>query len=453
MHILQVNTDEAGGGASAIARRLHEGLRARGHQSWIAVRVKSSEDPDVLPINNDLYRDRWAQMCIRAARLLNPLRGKFRGPGRLHAWLSLAVASPRRYWNIRSGREDFDYPATPHLLNLTPAFPDILHLHNLHGDFFDLRVLPEFCRRIPVFMTLHDPWLLSGHCAHSFDCERWKTGCGACPGLTFYPEIRNDATAFNWRRKAQIYAASRLYVATPSRWLMNRVAQSMLFPGVQEARVIPNGVDLSVFHPSRKSALRSRLGLSRDSQVVLYVAAGGRSNPFKDFITMRHAAELCAQATSHSNIVFIGLGEDGPVERIGSSEFRYVPYQLNKYEVAAYYQAADVYVHSAKVDTFPSTVLEAMACGTPVVATRVGGVSEQVADGKTGFLVPPADVVAMANAILCLLGDNQLRREMSAQGAELAASQFGLDRMVDSYLDWYHEIIDHNASSYVAATA
>ena len=110
---------------------------------------------------------------------------------------------------------------------------------------------------MPTVLTLHDAWLLSGHCAHSFDCERWKTGCGECPDLTIEPAIRRDATADNWVRKRDIYARSRLYVATPSPWLMGRVEQSMLAPAVEQARVIPNGVDLSVFRPADKRSIRA----------------------------------------------------------------------------------------------------------------------------------------------------------------------------------------------------
>jgi glycosyltransferase involved in cell wall biosynthesis len=81
---------------------------------------------------------------------------------------------------------------------------------------------------------------------------------------------------------------------------------------------------------------------------------------------------------SQRPLVFVALGEDAPAERIGAAEIRFVPYQKDPAVVARYYQAADIYIHSARADTFPNTVLEALACGTPVVATAVGGIPEQV---------------------------------------------------------------------------
>src|SRR5439155_11546406 len=122
-----------------------------------------------------------------------------------------------------------------------PQRPDLVHCHNLHAKYFDLRVLPWLSRQVPVVLTLHDAWMLSGLCCHSFDCERWRTGCGQCPHLTLYPTIYPgipDATHLNWKRKRKIYRRSRLYVATPSRWLMQKVKQSILAPAVIEARVI-----------------------------------------------------------------------------------------------------------------------------------------------------------------------------------------------------------------------
>jgi len=107
-----------------------------------------------------------------------------------------------------------------------------------------------------------------------------------------------------------------------------------------------------------------------------------------------------------------------------------------------YYQAADIYVHPARAETFPTTVLEALACGTPVVASRVGGIPEQVVEGKTGFLVSVGDAREMAGRILGLLADGDLRQEIGRLAAEDAARRFGLERMVKGYLDAYQEILE-----------
>ena len=324
------------------------------------------------------------------------------------------------------------------MLKLTEESPTILHCHNLHGGYFDLRALPALSTTIPTILTLHDAWLLSGHCAHSFECGRWEIGCGNCPDLTIYPSVRRDSTAFNWRRKARIFKESRLHVATPSQWLMDRVGRSMLAP-VLEGRVIPNGVDLTVFQPADQRSVRAGLDIPPDARVLVFAAHGLQGNRWKDFATLRAALGILSERTDR-RILFYGIGAEAPTEHMGHIELRFVSHHDQPSAIAAYYQAADVYVHSAKVDTFPTSVLEALACGNPVVGTAVGGIPEQVEDGRTGYLTSPGDPWSMADAILRLLNDDQTREAMAVAAAADARARFDLKRQASAYLEWYREL-------------
>jgi glycosyltransferase involved in cell wall biosynthesis len=359
------------------------------------------------------------------------------------------------------GLEDMYSPGTRKLLALQPQLPDIVHCHNLHGNYFDLRQLPALSRRVPVILTLHDTWMLAGHCAYSFDCERWKSGCGNCPDLSIYPAVTRDATAINWRRKQKIYAASRLYVATPSRWLMEKAGESMLMPGVVESRVIPYGIDLKIFHPGDAAASRSLLGIPHDAGVLLFAANGARKNIFKDYETIRSAVSLVAGKLRGERIVFLALGDSGTGEEremIGDIEIRYVPYVKDARTMAHYYRAADLFLHAAKADNFPNAILEALACGTPVIGTAVGGIPEQIrgahgivngpatlnahgAEDATGALVPAGDSRSMADAVIALLADRGLRRQLSHNASRDASVRFDIERQVNDYLEWFREIL------------
>jgi glycosyltransferase involved in cell wall biosynthesis len=433
--VLQVNTRDSRGGAEQVALNLHHAFTRRGVRSYLAVGDRSSEDPAVIPLTMSEGRPAW-----------------YRG------WRTFAdrAGGTKRVFDELRGAESFHYPATYRLPTLAPGVPDILHAHNLHGGYFDLRALPWLSERLPVVLSLHDAWLLSGHCSHSFDCDRWRTGCGNCPDLSIYPAIRRDRTAQNWARKQGIYAGSRLFVATPCRWLMDRVDASMLDPAIIERRVIPNGVDLSVFRPADRSAARAALGIPAHSRVLLFVASGVRHNPFKDYERLRAAVGRIAEQTG-DDVLFLALGESSPPERVGRAQIRFVPFEAAQSRVAQYYHAADLYLHAARADTFPNSVLEALACGTPVIATAVGGIPEQVrsvdpvpaagparipaAPEPTGVLVGPEDAIAISDAALRLLADDELRGRVGENAVHDARRRFDLELQCDTWLDWYESIL------------
>jgi glycosyltransferase involved in cell wall biosynthesis len=455
MRILQVSPRESGGGAENVAMALHRGYLAAGHEATLAVKRKAAggpwaDDPSVVAIPNDAARGPWARAWMRLDRAALSLPPAARRTRSVLRHVSHAVGRPGRVLAELRGHEDFDAPATARLLDLPPRRPDVLHCHNLTGGYFDLRALPALSSHVPVVLTMHDAWLLSGHCAHSFDCERWRTGCGHCPYLGTHPAVRRDATAFNWRLKADVYRRSRLYLAGPSRWMVDRALESMLAAGLAEpgeagARVIPNGIDVSIFRPGDRAAARAALGLPADAGVLLFVAAGVAGNPFKDFATLKEALARLGRAdppVRRQPLVLLGIGSDAPAERLGAAEVRYVPWVRDAAALATYYQAADAYLHAARAESFGLVVAEAMACGTPAVATAVGGIPEQIDHGRNGWLVPPGDAGAIAAHVRRLLEDDALRRDAGARAAADTRRRFDVRRQVAAYLDWFAEVLD-----------
>jgi len=457
LRILLVNTADLGGGAERSAWNLLDAYTARGHTSWMAVGTKRTDDARVALLPNESRRSRWAKVLQEQDARLESMESQIRGVSRLRS-LFRFIGEPRRWTDLERGYEDFHFPGTWQLLELF-GVPDIVHCFNLHGSYFDLRALASLSRRLPVIVDLRDAWLLSGHCAHSFDCERWKTGCGGCPDLTIYPAIRRDATAQNWSRKEKIYRRSRLHVVTPSKWLMGKISESMLAPALVTSHVIPTGVDLSVFRPMEKLQAKAALGLNPEATMLLFVGNKVRRNIWKDHATM-HAAVLAAARNSQiKHITFVGLGESAATEWVGNVELRSLPYQRDEEIVARYYQAADIYLHAARADTFPRAVIEALACGTPVVGTAVGGIPEQInglkyfnsgmgselgeytPDDATGALVMAGDVVGMAAAIEKLLDNDALRLRLGYNAHEDACRRFSLQRQVESYLTLYERLI------------
>jgi glycosyltransferase involved in cell wall biosynthesis len=436
MRILQVNTHDRGGGAEGGAWSLFQSYRNRGHASFLAVGRKLTDDQNVLLIPNGQYLPGWTRFWQRISELLIPGPFSFIAkPAR-----GLGILPLGKQWvESRLGRENFNWPGTGDLLDLPPQRPEIVHCHNLHANYFDLRSLPWLSAQVPLILNLHDAWLLSGHCAHSFNCERWKIGCGQCPDLTIYPAISRDATRYNWERKRKIFSKSRLYITTVSHWLAQKVQDSML-QGVS-CQVIPNGIDLNIFHPGDKRSARNQLGIPEHSKVVLYAANGGRYSPWRNFSELE-AALIQVASPEFRDLTLFCVGElNSQQETITNGlhvQFRF--FEKDPDRMALYYQAADVYALPALVESFGKTITEAMACGTPVIATAVGGIPEQIKDGSTGCLVPLSDIGALAEALQRLLGDVDLCKNIGGAAAEYARRHFGLDLQVDNYLNWYSEV-------------
>ena len=245
----------------------------------------------------------------------------------------------------------------------------------------------------------------------------------------------------------------------------------MLAPAIVEARVIPYGVDVSCFCPAEWQTVRTFLGISSDTRVLLFTAHGIQRNMWKDYRTMRTAVTLVAKRLRQP-VLFIALGDRAPTEHIGQARIHFVPYQENPEAVARYYQAADVYMHAARADTFPMTILEALACGTPVVATAVGGIPEQIKalqgmewttkldlhgaslfspEEATGILVPPGDEEAMAAGLQRLLDNEPLRLQLGHNAARDARQRFDLERQAQDYLAWYRHLLDLQDSKIMVA--
>ena len=462
MRVLQINTSDKRGGAARCVNNLHIYFRRKNIQVYSAFGQKFNNDKYFLQIPNEKYKPLFSRILLNVCEQLKILNRYISGTWRLSQLLTY-LAEPHRQLDIWRGIEDFRYPGIWNIFEWLSEKPDIINCHNLHGKYFDLRALPWLSQQFPLFLTLHDAWMLSGHCAHSFDCGRWKTNCSKCPDLSIPPAIKRDAATINWMRKRNIYRRSRLYISTPSRWLMEKVKQSILMEGTAELRIIPHGVDLTVFHPFNKEEARKILNIPTRTKVLLFAANGIRNKIWKDYKLMRRTVSKVAELFPQEKILFIALGEKAPDEKVGSAVVQFIPYQENIETVARYYQSADIYLHGARIDNFPNAVLEALACGAPVVATAVGGIPEQIKGfscsglnidanlnkksikDATGFLIPPGDAEAMSLAVQKIFSNNETQAQLGVNAVRDVKIRFNMEHSADEYIKWYSEVLDRDS--------
>jgi glycosyltransferase involved in cell wall biosynthesis len=434
VNILVLSSSERGGGAEQSAADLAQAYRRRGHRVRMVVgrrRGPPAADLTELPQHDGAAAALWQALEQQLSRR------SFRGQARLLAALRL-TAAPQRLLDWWRGCDLYRNAASFRLAEPQADFvPQAIHAHNLHGDWFDLRALPPLAERLPLIWTLHDGWALSGHCAYGVDCRRWQSGCGACPDLQRAPAIRRDGSAANWRARRTIAAAGQLALATPSHWLAAQVRAS--FWQHHPLRVIANGVDLALFQPGDRAAARQALGLPADAFIVLFnaaYAAGG--NRYKDPTTVAAVLRQLQHRAPDINWLLLAVGHQPPLP--GVERLQRAGYVSDRRQLVRLYQAADVLLHAAHAENHPLVVLEALACGLPVVATAVGGIAEQIDDGVHGFLAPRAAAGRLAGRLIELARQPALQAAQAAAALQRARREFALERQAAAYLDWFAEL-------------
>ena len=316
--------------------------------------------------------------------------------------------------------------------------PDIIHLNNIHGGYFQTNLLPKLSKIAPIVWTFHDMFPITGHCAHSFECEKWKTGCGNCERLDIYPAIKKDRTKFLWNYKKKNFKSANFTIVTPSLWLKKCVEESFLKN--KDVRLIYNGIDLENFQKADKAEARKKLGLPDNKKIVLFSANGGVKNPFKggEFVF-----QALKKLKNRNDILFLNIGGEGKQKSENWLDFGYVKEPKT---MAQLYSASDIYLFPTLADNCPLTAIESLACGLPVVTFETGGVPEIVENNKTGFVVEYKNGEMLTNALSRLLDDDDLRQKMS-ENAVLASKKFSSERMADEYFDLYKELLHYKINS------
>lgn len=251
--------------------------------------------------------------------------------------------------------------------------PDVILMNNIHGYYLNYPMLFDYIKRnnIKVEWTLHDCWAFTGHCAY-FDacgCEKWKTGCHDCEQLTTYPASRlMDNSKWNWKTKKELFTGANVTVVTPCEWLSELVKISFLreYP----IRVIYNGIDTNVFKPT-KSYFKKKNEIEAKKMILGVASEWTERKGLRDFIELDEMLDKKEYV-----IVLVGVSkkqvENLPKDIIALNRTN------NIKELVEIYSAADVYFNPTYEDNFPTTNLEATACGTPVITYDTGGSPESV---------------------------------------------------------------------------
>lgn len=307
--------------------------------------------------------------------------------------------------------------------------PDIIHLHNIHGYYVNYKILFQFLKEYnkPVVWTMHDCWAFTGHCAHyeEIGCYAWQKMCENCVNLNSYPATwssKNVEENFNLK-KEMFSSLENLTIVTPSVWLAKQLNDS--FMQKVHTITINNGIDLNLFKPYKGN--QKELLFGKEKKVVLGVASvWTNSKGLEDFIRLREILD------NEYLICLIGLNKE-QIEKLPDGIVG-IRKTANIEELVRYYSLADVFLNPTYEDTFPTTNIEALACGTPVITYETGGCPESILP-ECGAVVKTGDLEALA----CSLR-KWCEKEKPINECMQRARCFNKDMQYEKYIELYGSI-------------
>ena len=331
-------------------------------------------------------------------------------------------------------REYLIHKKLNHLLEILR--PDIINIHNIHGANWNPLIAAICCKHAPVVWTLHDMWSFTGSCAYSYNCSKFTTGCDSnCPESGKYPVLKPDLIEKAWEdRRDLLNYNPDLIAISPSKWLAEK-AKSGLWKS-HHVEVIPNSIPLEIFKPINRHEARKALNIETTAPILLAIAHNLRDQR-KGIHILIKALELIRAKP----LALVTIGNGNIIYNIENTNFYHLGYVNNEHKKAVIYSAADLVIHPALVDNLPNTVIEAIACGTPVVAFATGGVPEVVRPRKTGWLVEEVSPKALAEAIELALSEIRQGLDLRGSCRKIAESEYSYKRQAQRYLRLFESLL------------
>ena len=333
----------------------------------------------------------------------------------IHALLTRITGYTGRYSPI----------ATRRLIRIIKKFqPDVVHLNDMHGYFVNIIPLVEYLKKskIKTVWTFHCEFMYTGKCGHSYECTQWQEKCYKCPRLKDYPQswFWDKTEKMFMEKKNAFENFSDLVIVSPSKWLANRIRLS--FFKDKDIRVIYNGIDTSIFRRKDVAKLRKQLQLN-NKKIILAVAPNIMSKNKGGNYVIKLAERMPEQY-----FIMIGVSEKNLTT---PDNVKTIENIKDQNLLSLYYSLADVFIICSERENYPTTCIEAAACGAPIVGFDVGGTAETVVE-ENGIFVPYGNIDALQKGVERFLkGDRELLTDKR---------DYSKERMFKEYLKLYEDI-------------
>lgn len=418
MKVVIINKHDVFGGAAKAAARLFATLQRRGVDVSYLVNIKQSSQEGIVAVENDTNYAEWLDGVVQRY-YINENRTDLS-----NTWFS--------YTPLESSVD-----LVSHCLDA-----DVINLHWVE-QFISVSVLRDIVKLgKPIVWTLHDTRPFTGGCHYPAGCKGFRLDCEHCMQLQDDP---HRLPALQLRQKKRELERANIAVAAPSTWMADQASGSSLFAD-RQIEVIPNSLAMDVYAPRSKEDAKAELGIAPDALTLMCGAVDNREQR-KGFHLLLEALRIClqqlwfAEKCRQKKIVILVTGVNGQGFSALDIAVKETGLLTTDGDMASVYNATDLFVLPSLEDNLPNTVMEAMACGTPVVSFKTGGIPDLVQHGENGILAEKGDVKGLAAAILDLLSDGAKRGEFAIRAREYIGEKFNEELLSDRYLHLFEKLL------------
>ena len=415
--VVHLNTYDGNGGAGRACLRLNDALQANGVNAKTIAYYKFGNNPKIETFSKGIFAKARALFNILAERYLVKFYAK-------------ALKTPfSLQW---FGQSIVNHP------ELKDA--DIIHLHWINHGFLTPKFLAELdLLDKPIVWTFHDSNAFTGGCHVRYSCENFHQQCGNCPLLR--KSNAHDISHKNWIRKQQAYAKLNFHIVAPSQWMANSVKQSSLL-GIRNVSVIPNTIEIDVFKPYVKAEAKKILKIPAHHFVLMSGFMPSKNDKHKGTGYLIAALnELAARPEIPNELITLVIFGNKDEKNMPNFPFKTIFLgTIDKDEhLAKCYAAADAFITPSLEDNLPNTVMESLACATPVIAFKTGGIPDMVKHLENGYLANYQSAADLANGIEWLfLHENKEAIQKEARGTIL--KRFAPDVVAAQHLELYQKL-------------
>ncbi len=419
MKIIHLNTYAGNGGAGRACMRLNKALNKEEIDSEVWVNFSFKTDSQVHNLSSGL--NKWlTALKIILERNIEKLF-------------------------VKSIKIPFSFPIFGVGISSHKALKqaDIIHLHWLNHAFMRPKDLVKLARlKKPIVWTFHDSNAFTGGCHVRYNCDHFHQECGNCPVLK--TSNTNDWSHKIWMAKEKAYKKLSFNIIAPSNWMAKSVYQSKLLNS-HIVNVIPNTLDTSIFKPQNKTEARKNLGLPTRKFIIMSGFMPSRKDLHKGTTYLVEAIAILTEQhriqPEQMELVVFGNRDSKSIPEF-SITTTFLGTIADDHKLALCYSAADAFIAPSLEDNLPNTVMESLACGTPVVAFTTGGIPDMVKHKENGYLAKYRSSADLAEGINWIY-QNPHREELSLNAVQTVEKYFSETTIAQQHIKLYQSLLNN----------